>query len=91
MKQPTHSSNSDCFFVSGFTALVSTSRPLFIATLTSIAGISLNTNFISTLQVNALRKFAKNYTNYTKHKLYVYKNSTGFINMDFGFIKKRGI
>ena len=78
------------FFVSGFTALVSTSRPHFIATLTSIAGIGLSTNFTSTLQVNASRKFAKNYTNYTKHKLYVYKNSTGFINIDFGFMKKEG-
>ena len=49
-------------FVSGFTALVSTSRTPFIATLTSIAGIGLNTNFTSTLQVNASRTFAKNQT-----------------------------
>ena len=49
-------------FVSGFTALVSTSRPLFTATLTSIAGIGLDTNFTSTLQVNASRTFAKNDT-----------------------------
>ena len=49
-------------FVSGITAPVSTSRPPFIATLTSIAGIGLNTNFTSTLQVNASRTFAKNQT-----------------------------
>ena len=49
-------------FVSGFTTQVSTSRPPFIATLTSIAGIGLNTNFTSTLQVNASRTFAKNQT-----------------------------
>ena len=49
-------------FVTGFTALVSTSRPPFTATLTSIAGIGLNTNFTSTLQVNASRTFAKNDT-----------------------------
>ena len=49
-------------FVSGSTALVSTSRTPFIATLTSIAGIGLNTNFTSTLQVNASRTFAKNQT-----------------------------
>ena len=46
-------------FVSGFTALLSTSRPPFTATLTSIAGIGLNTNFTSTLQVNTSRTFAK--------------------------------
>ena len=49
-------------FVTGFTAPLSTSRPPFTATLTSIAGIGLNTNFTSTLQVNASRMFAKNQT-----------------------------
>ena len=49
-------------FVTGFTALASTSRPPFTVTLTSIAGIGLNTNFTSTLQVNASRTFAKNQT-----------------------------
>ena len=49
-------------FLSGFTALMSTSRPPFTVTLTSIAGIGLNTNFTSTLQVNASRTFAKNQT-----------------------------
>ena len=49
-------------FVTGFTALMSTSRPPFTATLASIAGIGLNTNFTSTLQVNASRMFAKNDT-----------------------------
>ena len=49
-------------FVSGFTVPVSTSRPPFIASLTSIAGIGLSTNFTSTLQVNASRTFARNHT-----------------------------
>ena len=49
-------------FVTGFTAPVSFLRPPFIATLTSIAGIGLNTNFTSTLQVNASKTFAKNQT-----------------------------
>ena len=47
-------------FVSSFTALVSTSRPPFIATLTSIAGSGINSNITSTLQVNASRTFARN-------------------------------
>ena len=34
----------------------------FIATLTSIAGIGVNSNFTSTLQVNASRAFARNQT-----------------------------
>ena len=47
-------------FVTGFPAPVSFTRPPFTATLTSIAGIGLNTNFTSTLQVNASRMFARN-------------------------------
>ena len=41
---------------------VSTSRPPFIATLTSIAGSGLNTNITSTLQVNASRTFRRSDT-----------------------------
>ena len=49
-------------FVTGFTAPLSLLRPPFTATLTSIAGSGLNTNFTSTLQVNASRMFARNDT-----------------------------
>ena len=41
---------------------VSTSRPPFIATLTSIAGSGINSNITSTLQVNASRTFARSDT-----------------------------
>ena len=41
---------------------VSTPRPPFIATLTSIAGSGLNTNITSTLQVNASRTFRRSDT-----------------------------
>ena len=47
-------------FVTGFTAPVSFVRPPFITTLTSIAGSGINTNFTSTLQVNASRTFRRN-------------------------------
>ena len=41
---------------------VSTSRPPFIASLTSIVGSGLNANITSTLQVNASRTFRRNET-----------------------------
>ena len=41
---------------------VSTSRPPFIASLTSIAGIGVNSNITSTLQVNASRTFRRSDT-----------------------------
>ena len=44
-------------YVTRSTAPTSTSRPPFFATLSSIAGDGLNTNFTSTLQVNASRTF----------------------------------
>ena len=49
-------------FVTGFTAPLSLLTPPFTTTLTSIAGIGLNTNFTSILQVNASRIFGKNDT-----------------------------
>ena len=52
----------DIIFPAGSTAPRSTSRSLFIATLTSIAGSGTNTNFTSTLRVNASRTFARNDT-----------------------------
>ena len=44
-------------YSAGVTAPTTTSRPPFVATLTSIAGVGLNTNFTSTLKVNASRAF----------------------------------
>ena len=41
---------------------VSTSRPPFIASLTSIAGLGVNSNITSTLQVNASRTFRRSDT-----------------------------
>ena len=44
-------------YSTGLAAPISTSRPPFSATLTSITGIGSNTDFISTLQVTASRAF----------------------------------
>ena len=49
-------------YVTRSTAPISTSRPPFFATLSSIAGDGLNTNFTSTLQVNASRTFQQGST-----------------------------
>ena len=49
-------------FPAGSTAPSSTLISPFNATLTSIAGSGINTNYTSTLQVNALRRFRRNDT-----------------------------
>lgn len=50
---------SSITYVTSSTTPIFTSRLPFFATLTSIAGIGPNTNFTSTLQVNASKTFQK--------------------------------